>query len=123
MIYGIGIDMVEIERINQLLERQENTFLPKIFTEKEIQYIPTGRKRKGEYIAGRFAGKEAVAKALGTGIGKKCGWRDIEIIAMPSGKPVVKLHAENFSESLYHVHISISHTEMTAIAKVIIEQK
>ncbi len=119
MIIGLGIDIVEIDRIKRLLMEKEQQFLDKIFTQQEQKFIPIRGHRKIEYIAGRFAGKEAVAKALGTGIGKALAWKDIEIIPLESGKPMVNLKNKNSC----HILISISHTSSLAMAEVIIEEK
>ena len=120
MIIGLGIDIVEIARIKRIIMEKEEQFLNKLFTLEEQRFIPPQDQRKIEYIAGRFAGKEAVAKALGTGIGKALAWRDIEIIPLPTGKPVVQLKNGNKN---HHILISISHTSSLAMAEVIIEEK
>ncbi|OEG00247.1 hypothetical protein BHF71_05520 [Vulcanibacillus modesticaldus] len=122
MIYGIGIDVVRIKRIEEILIRNEEHFLKKILTEKERQLYPKERMKRAEFVAGRFAGKEAVAKALGTGIGSKLKWKDIEIGRLASGQPIVKLNDDKLVGD-FTIHISISHTDDLAMAKVIIEQK
>lgn len=123
MIYGIGIDLVEMDRIEQILERKENRFVHRIFTDRELRFCPKHRKRRVEYLAGRFAGKEAVAKALGTGIGSQLKWTDIEILPLDTGKPYVNLKHTNWDAKELLIHISISHTNIVAAAKVVIEQK
>jgi len=120
MIYGIGIDLIEIERIKNILERSDK-LASKILSEGELKICPTNLNRRIEFIAGRFAGKEAIAKALGTGIGKKLSWRDIEILKLESGKPYVSLKKDNWTAEKFRIHISISHTKTLAIAKVVIE--
>jgi len=122
MIFGIGIDLIEIERIRKVIERNELAFTHKILTETEIGKMPQGENRKIEYIAGRFAGKEAVAKAYGTGIGKELGWKDIEIDTLSTGQPIVNFKKGSCLGDNIRAHISISHTQTMAIAKVIIEQ-
>ncbi|WP_339060957.1 holo-ACP synthase [Tepidibacillus marianensis] len=122
MIFGIGIDLIEIQRIKNVMERNETAFTHKILTETELKKMPQGDKRRAEYLAGRFAGKEAVAKAYGTGIGKELGWRDIEIDTLPTGQPIVKLRRNCLLNQAARIHISISHSDTMAIAKVIIEQ-
>jgi len=119
MIYGIGIDLIEINRIEKVFKRKGNRFLKKILTDYEIELCPVNRKI--EYIAGRFAAKEAVAKALGTGLGKELEWKDIEILNENNGKPNVKIRNNVWDSKGFHTHISISHTKSLAIAKVIIE--
>lgn len=120
MIYGIGIDLVEIERIRQILARNER-FMAKTLTGNEISLCPTNEIKKAEFVAGRFAGKEAVVKALGTGIGGSMGWRDIEILRLDSGQPYIVLNKKKIINGEFKLHISISHTKNLAIAKVIIE--
>lgn len=120
MIYGIGIDLVEIERIKQILVRNER-FIAKILTENEINLCPTNEIKRAEFVAGRFAGKEAIVKALGTGIGGSMGWRDVEILRLDSGQPNIVLNKKNILNEEFKLHISISHTKNLAIAKVIIE--
>ena len=115
---GIGNDIIEIDRIRDAIEKYKQHFLDRIFTPKEqkdsLSYADPAMR-----FAGKFAAKEAVAKALGLGFGKKVKWRDIEIHKLDSGQPIVK-----FSDSLNQrfkdpkVLISISHckTYATAIA-------
>ena len=122
VIFGIGIDITEIDRIEKILIRNESSFIKKIFTDKEIERIPQGTKRKYEFVAGRFAAKEAVAKALGTGIGGELSWQDIEIIANEKGRPIVFLNQEKWRKENFMIHLSISHSQTMAIAKVIIEE-
>ncbi|MGD9678206.1 MAG: holo-ACP synthase [Vulcanibacillus sp.] len=122
MIYGIGIDLVEIKRIKKILERKEKVFLNKILTIKEMeQYFILKNTKKIEYVAGRFAGKEAVSKAVGVGIGAQLGWKDIEILNSINGSPFVKINKEFSKKNKLVYHISISHTNELALAEVIIE--
>ncbi|KEH90079.1 4'-phosphopantetheinyl transferase [Clostridium novyi A str. 4540] len=122
MIIGIGTDIVEIDRINKSIERTPN-FINKLFTKKEIEYF-ISRKMRPEFIAGKFAAKESVAKALGTGF-RKFGFRDIEIDKDELGKPLVHLSGEaketanKFGD--YKLHLSISHGRENAIAYAILE--
>lgn len=122
MIIGVGVDIVEIRRIKEAVERNNN-FLEKLFTDIELEYL-NSRKLSPEYIAGRFAAKEAVSKALGTGI-RGFGFRDIEINRNELGKPIVvlkgkaKLIAEQFGK--YSMHLSISHGEDSAVAYAVLE--
>lgn len=124
MILGNGIDLIEVERIKQTLERHGARFLDRIFTEKEQHYCLL-HKHKEIHLAGRFAAKEACAKALGTGITEHVGWKDIEIINNAKGKPQVVL-SPSLTDRLQHnrlsIHLSISHTHSIAIASVIIEK-
>ncbi len=117
MIIGTGIDIVELARIEKLMNRQPN-FVDRILTplEKE-RFLSLSEKRKVEFLAGRFAAKEAFSKAKGTGIGKELSFQDMTIVSAEKGKPY-------FSEPEMtdcNVHLSISHSEQYAIAQVIIE--
>ncbi|SEN90544.1 holo-[acyl-carrier-protein] synthase [Mesobacillus persicus] len=116
MITGIGLDIVEISRITSLLENQ-GRFPDRVLTIKEraiFESLPI--KRKAEFLAGRFAAKEAFSKAIGTGIGKDLSFLDIEIIADERGKPYV---LKPFAEG---VHLSITHSRDYAAAQVVIEK-
>lgn len=122
MIFGIGTDMVEIRRIQNAIERNPR-FLQKVYTEEEIRYCQR-KKNQWQSFAARFAAKEAVSKAMGTGIGP-IGLREIEIISAASGQPQVVLHGAAKTFALEHaitrVSLSLSHSEAYAIATVIIE--
>jgi holo-[acyl-carrier protein] synthase len=115
MIKGIGLDIVEIDRIAELAARQPK-FIRRILTGTEIeQYISLNGARRYEFLAGRFAAKEAFAKARGTGIGSELSFVDIEIRKDSSGKPYI------FSPVEKGVHLSITHSRDFAAAQVIIE--
>ncbi|MFC4322045.1 holo-ACP synthase [Litchfieldia salsa] len=115
MIVGIGIDIVELHRIKKIVERQKK-FINRILTEKEIiQFEQYTGHRKIEFLAGRFAAKEAYSKAVGTGIGKGLSFVDIEVFSDEKGKPCIK------NKGLETVHLSISHSKDYAVAQVIIE--
>jgi len=122
LILGVGIDIVEIRRIKSAIESNER-FLEKIFTSTELEYLKS-RNLRPEYVAGRFAAKEAVAKALGTGF-RGFDFKDIEIDRTTLGKPIVilkgkaKLIAKK--EGKYNIHLSISHGEDSAVAYAILE--
>lgn len=120
MIFGIGIDVLEIDRITKIIENNER-FLTKILGENELALCPANKKRKSEFVAGRFAAKEAVAKALGTGIGQSLSWKDIEVLKEETGKPYVLLKNEKWKEKNFKIHLSISHTRELVFAKVIVE--
>ena len=90
MILGIGVDVIEVERMRRTLQRYGAQFLDHVFTENEQQDAPTG-EGKAAFYAGRWAAKEAVAKALGTGIGAGCAWKDIRIARSRAGQPTVEL--------------------------------
>ena len=91
MIYGIGIDIIEIERIRESIDRYGDKFLNKVFTQKEIDYS-NKKTYKYQHLAARFAAKEAVAKAISFNGGKGFHWKDIEIYNEPNGMPSVILH-------------------------------
>ncbi|TFE01979.1 holo-ACP synthase [Jeotgalibacillus salarius] len=115
MIHGIGLDIVEIDRIAKLLERQPK-ISSRVLTEREQkQFELLGKNRKIEFLAGRFAVKEAYAKALGCGIGRELSFQNIEILKEDSGRPYIY-------NSDYKVHVSITHTKEYAAAQVVIEK-
>lgn len=123
MIYGIGTDIIEISRVKMAVEKNSQ-FLNKIFSNKELDYLMS-RNLRFEYIAGRFAAKEAVSKAIGTGF-KGFGMQDIEILSEDSGKPVVNLKEKAlaldiFKNNQYKIHLSISHGRDNAVAYAILE--
>lgn len=115
MIKGIGIDIIEIERIEKIANRQPR-FVERILTVAERdRYKTLSKRRQLEFLAGRFAAKEAVVKALGTGIMHSIGWQDIEVLNDGRGKPIVNVPIDN------PIHLSISHSKEYAVAQVIIE--
>lgn len=122
MIIGVGVDIIEISRIKDAVENNSR-FLEEVYTEREIEYFKS-KNYKSEHMAGRFAAKEAVSKALGTGI-RGFGLKDIETDRDDMGKPYVALKgkakekAESFGN--YRLHISISHNNSDAIAYAILE--
>ena len=116
MIIGIGTDIIEIERIEIAVKRTKG-FINKLFTENEINIFES-RGFKSEVIAGNFAAKEAVSKALGTGF-RGFGVKDIEILRDELGKPVVNLNSnvyEILKRKDVNIHLSISHNRTSAIA-------
>jgi holo-[acyl-carrier protein] synthase len=119
MILGIGTDITEIARIQEMIDRHGDVFLERIFTPKEIEYCSKHKNSVINY-AGRWAAKEAILKCLGTGFTKGVGWQDLEILNLPSGRPVVKLsgHALDLSQrvGIEEVLISISHGKDYAVA-------
>ncbi|ASW44270.1 holo-ACP synthase [Clostridium isatidis] len=120
MILGIGTDIIEIDRIEKAIEKNPN-FLNKVFTEKEIELFKSKNMRY-EVIAGNFAGKEALSKALGTGI-RGFALKDIEILRDHLGKPVVIIN-DNIKEIIgteHKISISISHNKNDAVSFVILE--
>jgi holo-[acyl-carrier protein] synthase len=126
MILGTGIDIIEVERIKSSYERFGERFLNRVLLPSEIEYCLSHRN-PAPFLAARFAAKEAISKAFGTGIGAELSWRDMEIRRKPSGEPYVVLHgggeklmaARNAASLL----ISISHTDNYAAATAILESK
>ena len=122
MILGLGTDIVEIARIAQMIERHGESFLKRVYTESEVTYCQR-RKHSAEPFAGRWAAKEAVLKVLGTGFIRGIGFRDVEIVSEPSGKPSVVLYggADEQAKALGidKIHITISHCRTYATATAI----
>ncbi len=122
-LVGHGVDLVDLDRIGALIERHGQRFIDRVFTNGEIAYADAGGRRRTERFAARFAAKEAVFKALGTGWRSGITWRDVEVIREPSGAPRVRLSgrcleiAEERGATGWI--ISLSHTDRTAIASVI----
>ena len=124
MIHGTGIDIVEVERIQKLLDRFGPRFMDRILRRSEIDYCMSF-KHLAPQVAGRFAAKEAISKALGTGIGDRLGWRDMEIIRDHDGRPSVVLHGNGEialeKQGGTVIHLSISHTRAYATAIAILQ--
>ena len=123
-VLGIGVDLVECARIEHSLERFGEKFLHRIFTEGEIAYSMS-MKFPARHLAARFAAKEAVSKAFGTGIGKAMGWRNIDVRKKPSGEPFLvfsgpaqELATERGVTSAF---VTLSHTEHHAIACIVLD--
>lgn len=124
MIIGTGIDIVEVERIRAALDRFGDRFKNRIFRPDEIAYCGSHR-RSEPHFAARFAAKEAVSKAFGTGIGHALGWLDMEVVRKQSGEPVLVLHGAALalleSRAGKRIFISLSHTQSHAVAVAVIE--
>lgn len=123
MIHGIGTDIIEVKRIEASIERFGQRFLDRIFSEDEQTYCFRHRDAS-RHFAGRFAAKEAIVKALGTGFREGIGWLDIEITNDTQGKPVARLSMqlqEQFDGCT--IHLSISHGRDYATAFAICETK
>jgi holo-[acyl-carrier protein] synthase len=123
-VLGIGVDLVECARIRHSLDRFGQKFLNRVFTEGEIEYSMS-MKFPARHLAARFAGKEAVAKAFGTGIGKAMGWRNIDIQKKPSGEPFLVFTgpAQELAKQrgVTSALITLSHTDHHAMASVVLE--
>ncbi len=124
MILGIGIDLIEVERVRASHERFGDRFTRRILRDSEIAYC-LAHKDPGPFLAARFAAKEAVSKAFGTGIGAELGWQDIEVVRLPSGQPTVQLHdggaALLAARGGRTIHLSLTHTISHAAAVAVIE--
>ncbi|MGI6712123.1 MAG: holo-ACP synthase [Bacillota bacterium] len=121
MICGTGVDIIEIDRIKKAIQR--SSFVSRVFTESERE-ICLSKSNYGAALAVRFAAKEAVLKALGTGL-RGCKWKDIEILSLPKGQPQVVLYggAKNIAaqKGITNIHITLSHSRGNAIAICIME--
>ena len=126
MIVGTGIDVVEVPRLAAAIERFGNRFLQRIFTQGEIRYCQSKANRV-ERFAARFAAKEAAIKAIGTGWSRGVTWQDVEVKRSPGGRPTMVFHrraAESFQKlGAARAHLSITHTEHSAMAQVILESE
>ena len=126
MIYGIGVDLVKVARIERILERFGDRFLDRVFTEREIAYC-RGKAWAASALAMRFAAKEAFSKALGVGLRKDgIRWREVEVIPNPLGKPelYVSGRAATLCETagIANMHLSLTDEDSRALAVVILER-
>jgi holo-[acyl-carrier protein] synthase len=123
-VIGTGVDLVECDRIQRSIDRFGDRFLHRVFTDGEIEYSMS-MKFPARHLAARFAAKEAVSKAFGTGIGKAMGWRDIDVRKKPSGEPFLILSgpAQELAtkRGVTSALITLSHTEHHAMAAVVLE--
>ena len=121
-VLGIGVDIVEIERFASSMQRSGPAFLDRLFLPGEQAYCAPQRE-PARCFAARFAAKEAVAKALGTGIGAQLAWRDIEIRRKESGEPLIVLHGTGAETArrlgVSAILLSLSHSEHYAVANAI----
>jgi holo-[acyl-carrier protein] synthase len=126
MILGVGIDIIEVARIRASHEKFGERFLKRILHPAEIAYCLSHRE-PAPFLAARFAAKEAISKAFGTGIGAQLGWHDMEVGRKESGEPFVILHGAGqklMQERGGHVVlISLSHTQEHAVAVAVLEGK
>ena len=124
MILGTGIDIIEVARIKASYERFGERFLKRVLRPDEIAYC-LKHKNPASFLAVRFAAKEAISKAFGTGIGGQLGWQDMEVKHHESGQPFVALHDDGRKLLEQRggriVHLSLSHTESYAAAVAILE--
>ena len=117
----VGVDLVEVERLRRLLAEHADRH-EELFTAAELAYC-RGKRRRNEHLAARFAAKEAVLKAFGTGISQRMRFAEIEVLNEPSGRPRVRLlgAVASFAErhGLSQLDVSLSHTEGTALAHAV----
>jgi len=122
-IIGHGVDLVENCRVADLIEKHGERFLVRVFTDTERAYAESSKKRRMEHYAARFAAKEAVFKALGTGWRDGMAWTDVEVVRLATGQPTIILTGRALELAnqlrITEWHISLSHTEIYAIASVI----
>ncbi len=125
-ILGIGIDMVKVPRMEGIIERRGRPFLDRIFTEAEQRYCFQHRMAP-LYFSGRFAAKEALLKAMGTGLGNGVSFREIETLRASTGKPSIQLSGRvrelADQKGVYSIFSSITHDGDYAIAQVVLEGK
>jgi holo-[acyl-carrier protein] synthase len=124
MILGTGIDLVSVPRMGRFFARRKERGLARLFTPSEQAYC-LSLADPWPSLAVRFAAKEAFYKATGSGVGRHGGWRDVEVIRLASGRPVLRLHGEAavFAQGLAvrRIHLSLSHTGEVAAATVMLE--
>ena len=124
MIVGIGIDLIEIERIRAVYARHTERFAKRILTAAEHDYVMRFAE-PSQRLAGRWAAKEAALKALGTGLSNGIGWKDAEILPDSHGKPQLSFHGKALERALAlkatTYHVTITHSDSLAMAQVILE--
>lgn len=124
MILGIGIDIIEVARVAASHEKFGERFLNRILHPAEIAYC-LSHKNPAPFLAARFAGKEAISKAFGTGIGAQLGWHDMEICRKESGEPFVVMHGKGKEllekRNARALLVSLSHTQVHATAVAMLE--
>ncbi|PYR99220.1 MAG: holo-[acyl-carrier-protein] synthase [Acidobacteria bacterium] len=124
MITGIGIDVIQNERIRESIQRFGERFLNRIYTEREKEYCKNCAKPEIHYAA-RFAAKEAAFKALGTGWAAGVKWKDVEVERLPSGKPELHLYGEALARATSmassRFYVSLTHDQLVSCAVVILE--
>lgn len=127
-IAGTGIDRIEVDRVRRALERPRTgaRFRARVFTEAEIAYCESRRRGRYQSYAARFAAKEAVMKALGTGWNRNAGWREIEIVRERGRAPRIVLSGKAAElarrRNIPRIHVSLTHTASDAIASAIAER-
>jgi holo-[acyl-carrier protein] synthase len=124
VVLGIGIDIVEIARVRRLMERWEDRFLRRVFTDEEVAYA-LRRHDPAEHLAARFAAKEATLKALGTGLSMGIRWREMEVRRPGGGRPTLALSGRiaelGEARGVRRLHVSLTHDAGLAVAQVLAE--
>jgi holo-[acyl-carrier protein] synthase len=119
VLVGLGADVIEVERIRGILERQGDRFLARVFTDEEREYCAR-MKYPHKHLAARFAAKEAVSKCFTTGIGAELGWRSVSVYHGPRNQPLVRLDDKGQAllrhAGATHVLLTLSHTDSVAMA-------
>lgn len=121
VIQGIGVDVVDVKRMEEMIRDHGEQFLNRIFTDRECRYC-NGKPNPAQHFAARFAAKEAVSKAMQTGWSGTFRWKDVEVVNRETGAPQVVL-SNQLAGMLAHsrIHLSLSHTESTVVAFAVIE--
>jgi len=124
VILSIGTDLAEVPRIEEAHQRFGERFLQRVYTDAEIAYS-LGKANRHERLAARFAAKEALMKAIGTGLTRGVTWKDIEVVNLPSGQPTLRLTGQAAREAARlgarQIHLSLTHITGLAMAVVILE--
>ncbi len=125
MICGLGVDLVDIDRMEKIVEKWGQSFLRRVYTREEIRYCKD-RAHSAGHFAARFAAKEAFLKSLGLGMFSGVGFQDVEVMVLDSGKPELCLHGSARivfeSRGISSHHLSLSHSNRTAAAVVVLEK-
>jgi len=125
MIYAVGTDLVEVSRIEKIIEKWRERFTRRVYSEGEIRYC-SRRTYPAQHFAARFAAKEAFLKGVGLGMAGGVGFRDVEVINRAEGKPELGFHGKAREmvdrAGITESHISISHTDRYAVAFVVLEK-
>lgn len=125
MVLGLGTDLIEIERVQQSIDRFGDRFLQRLFTPGEIAYCLRKKKHSAESFAARFAAKEAGAKALGTGISRGISWKEIEVKREAGERPTLHLTGRAAERAaamgVQRIQLSLTHSQSLAMAVVLVE--
>lgn len=116
-----GVDIIEIERVKNSIEETEGKFCERVYTQKEIEYCESKKTQKYQHYAARFAAKEAVFKAISSGLKSKydISWQDIEVLNDEAGKPYVSIQ-DKYMQDIESIDLSISHCKEYAVASVVV---